>query len=148
MFDRSILDRLPREAERENVHRHAVGAVIPDGGRVLLLQRRADDFMGDIFEIPGGVVEPGEGIDAALTREVLEECGLMITALVRYLGHFDYPARSGEITRQFNFAVEVAAPEPVLLAEHQSYIWHPLAKEPPTTGPVTRVLRRYEDAMP
>jgi len=145
VFDRSILPRLLNEAMRENVHRFVVGAVIANDGSVLLLQRNADDFMGGIFEIPSGMVELGEEIDDAVTREVREECGLIVTAVQNYLGYFDYPAKGGEISRQFNFVVEVAAPEPILLAEHQSYVWHPLTTEPPTTEPVKRVLRRYRD---
>lgn len=145
MLDRSIFSRLPDEARRENVYRHVVGAVIANQESVLLLQRNADDFMGGIFEVPSGTVELGEGLDDAVTREVREECGLRATALLNYLGHFDYPAQGGEISRQFNFVVEVAAPEPVILAEHQSYVWHPLTTEPPTTEPVKRVLRRYRD---
>ena len=122
-----------------------VGAVIANDGAVLLLQRNADDFMGGIFEIPSGMLELGEGIDDAITREVREECGLIVTAVLKYLDYFDYPAKGGEISRQFNFAVEVEAPEAILLAEHQSYVWHPLTAEPPTTESVKRVLRRYRD---
>ena len=53
----------------------AVGAVILDGDRVLLVQRGHEPLKGE-WSLPGGVVEIGETLTAALVREVLEETGL------------------------------------------------------------------------
>lgn len=51
----------------------------PDGPKVFLA-RRADDeaFLPGAFEIPGGHVEPGEDIVAALRREIMEELSMTI----------------------------------------------------------------------
>jgi 8-oxo-dGTP diphosphatase len=46
-----------------------------DDGRVLLTQRRADQPMPLLWELPGGKVEPGEAPAAALAREIVEELG-------------------------------------------------------------------------
>jgi 8-oxo-dGTP diphosphatase len=53
----------------------AVGAVILDGDRVLLVKRRQEPLKGE-WSLPGGAVESGEALEAALVREVREETGL------------------------------------------------------------------------
>jgi 8-oxo-dGTP diphosphatase len=55
----------------------AVGAVILEGDCVLLVKRAHEPLKGE-WSLPGGVVEIGETLEAALAREVLEETGLEI----------------------------------------------------------------------
>jgi mutator protein MutT len=52
-----------------------VGAVIFDGGHVLLVRRGQAPLQGE-WSLPGGAVETGETLETALVREVLEETGL------------------------------------------------------------------------
>jgi 8-oxo-dGTP diphosphatase len=54
-----------------------VGAVVVDGGRVLLVRRANEPLKGE-WSLPGGAVECGETLAAAIGREVLEETGLEI----------------------------------------------------------------------
>ena len=53
----------------------AAGIVVVDG-RILIGQRRAADRHPLKWEIPGGKVEPGENMHAALARELREELGI------------------------------------------------------------------------
>ena len=54
------------------------GGLIEHDGRLLLVQNRRRDGSTD-WTTPGGVVDPGEEILEALSREVREETGLSVT---------------------------------------------------------------------
>jgi 8-oxo-dGTP diphosphatase len=55
----------------------AVGAVILDGDRIVLVQRNREPSWG-LWAFPGGAVELGESIHEAVRREALEETGLIV----------------------------------------------------------------------
>lgn len=52
-----------------------VGAIAVSEGRLLLIQRGSDPERGR-WSVPGGRVEPGELLAAAVVRELLEETGV------------------------------------------------------------------------
>jgi len=54
-----------------------VGAVIVDEGRVVLVRRRFEPLKGH-WSLPGGMVEVGETLEAAVAREMFEETGLEV----------------------------------------------------------------------
>jgi len=86
----SLAETLLADARRDGIGKYVVGALITDeGGRLLLLRRRADDFLGGLWELPSGRVEPGERLVDALCREVLEETGLTVTEVTGHAGSFD-----------------------------------------------------------
>ncbi|MDQ3578092.1 MAG: NUDIX domain-containing protein [Actinomycetota bacterium] len=148
MIDTALLDQLTAEAKADGVQQLVVGGIVRSGDTVLLLRRPADDFMGGIYELPSGKVDPGEALDAALTREVKDETGLDVTAIGEYLGSFDYQSGSGKLSRQFNFSADVTATEPVVLTEHDKHLWSPLTAEPPVTDAVKTVLDSYRTGQP
>lgn len=60
---------------------HVVAAVIRNAQQeILLALRPSDKHMGGLWEFPGGKCEAGESPTQALTRELQEELGILITA--------------------------------------------------------------------
>ncbi len=55
----------------------AVGAVVIDRGRLLLVRRGRGPGLGE-WSVPGGRVEPGETLAEAVEREVAEETALTV----------------------------------------------------------------------
>ncbi|MDQ4145421.1 MAG: NUDIX domain-containing protein [Actinomycetota bacterium] len=108
--------------ESSEVERYVVGAVIACDGRALLLRRKPDDFLGDLWELPSGRVEGEETLEQTLEREIAEETGLRVTSIERPLGTFDYRSGSGKATRQVTFEVRVE-PGQVELSEHNEHAW-------------------------
>lgn len=76
---------------------HIAVAVIrcPTSGRVLVARRPQEKHQGGLWEFPGGKVEPGETVSAALVRELREELGIQLRAAQPLIQiHHDYPDRS------------------------------------------------------
>ena len=72
-------EKLPRRAERKPLPRQeVVVAVIYKKGRILIDKRKPDGLLGGLWEFPGGKIEDGESLTAALKREVREELGITI----------------------------------------------------------------------
>jgi len=53
-------------------------ALIDAAGRVLLQRRPPGKQMADLWEFPGGKIEPGESPEAALARELAEELAIRV----------------------------------------------------------------------
>ena len=56
----------------------AVGVLIDAAGRFLLTSRPEGKVYAGHWEFPGGKLEPGESVEAALRRELHEELGITI----------------------------------------------------------------------
>ena len=91
-------------------------------GRYLFIRRSAaSKHFGGYWEMPGGKMDPGEGIDQTLEREVFEETGL------RVRDPHVFGASEGDTpeARFIQVIMEVSA-EPgtvTLSAEHDEFTW-------------------------
>ena len=70
-------------------------ALIFRNGKLLITQRRPDDHLPNLWEFPGGKVEPGETFEQCLVREIREELAIEISVgqLVEDLTH-TYPEKT------------------------------------------------------
>jgi 8-oxo-dGTP diphosphatase len=86
------------------------GVIRRADGRVLISQRLADDTLGGYWEFPGGKVDPGEELKAALHRELAEELGVEteIGAEIHRIVH-PYPDRD---VRLYFFDARILSGEP------------------------------------
>jgi 8-oxo-dGTP diphosphatase len=66
-----------------------VAAMIEEGGRYLITQRRPTAVLPLLWEFPGGKVEPDESDSAALEREVLHRLGVSVGVgkLISFVRH-------------------------------------------------------------
>ena len=73
-----------------------VAGILGDGaGRVLLAQRPPGAHLAGTWEFPGGKIEPGESLQAALQRELREELGIDIGAVEPLISiPWQYPEKS------------------------------------------------------
>lgn len=117
-----------------------VGALVSDG-RVLLVHRSPDKraYPG-VWDLPGGVMEPGESELAALARELREELGVQVaTGTASHLcrvtaGSADDPAViSAWLVREWQGTPANAAPE-----EHDDIGWFGRDELPPPPHVVAR----------
>lgn len=78
--------------------RVAAGILRDQHGRVLIAERVGGGPFQGMWEFPGGKIGDGESPEQALARELLEELGVELGAVERfmYLEH-DYPDRSVSI---------------------------------------------------
>jgi 8-oxo-dGTP diphosphatase len=110
IHENSLLNFLELSLKTEGISRIVVGGLIKNKeGEILVLKRSDDDFMGGLDELPSGKKDPQDKtIYDALRREIKEKTNLDVSKIESYLGSFDYKSKSGILTRQFNFAVEVS----------------------------------------
>lgn len=110
----------------------AVGGVAVRDGALLLVQRATEPQAGR-WTIPGGHVEPGEGLASAVEREMREETGLE----VRCGPLLGWAERMGPgyhfVILDFTVVVPDGAPDPRAGSDAAAVAWVPLAEVPGTS---------------
>jgi 8-oxo-dGTP diphosphatase len=80
-----------------------VGAIIIEGGRVVLVKRAHPPLQAE-WSIPGGVLEVGELVREAAVREAREETGLIVEPS-ELLGVYDRVLRDSEKRVQYHYVL-------------------------------------------
>ena len=122
-------------------------ALVDTDGRVLICKRPEGKALAGLWEFPGGKVEPGEGPEAALIREMHEELGITITASC--LAPFVFASHSYETFHLLMPLYLCRRWEGVVMAkEHAALAWvKPNALStyamPPADAPLVAYLRDF-----
>lgn len=92
-------------------------AIIRRDQQVLLTRRKPDTHLPNMWEFPGGKVEPGESLTTALHRELQEELGIGVNVLDEfYATTHHYPTRSVDL-HFFNCTIIDGEPRAIDVAE-------------------------------
>ncbi|HEY6863057.1 MAG TPA: Nudix family hydrolase [Burkholderiales bacterium] len=120
----------------------AVAVFVRADGAVLLARRPAGKVYAGYWEFPGGKVEPGEAMAAALRREIREELGADVDRAYPWITRvFVYP----HATVRLHFHRVVAWRGEPRALEHDALSWqnpHAISVAPmlPANGPVLKGL--------
>lgn len=98
-----------------------VAAAIECDGRYLAARRTRPEDVAGRWEFPGGKVEPGEGEEQALAREIREELGVQIAVGARIPG--EWPLH-GDLVLHL-YAATIIDGEPAPLDHHDALRWVP-----------------------
>ncbi|CAN7573282.1 NUDIX domain-containing protein [Polaromonas sp. LjRoot131] len=113
----------------------AVGVLIRPDGDFLLTSRPPGKVYEGYWEFPGGKLEQGESVEAALRRELQEEIGVTIGAVHPWkVEMVDYP----HALVRLNFCKVFEWTGELQMHEGQSYAWQslPVSVEPVLPGTV------------
>lgn len=102
----------------------AVSVALRRGQEFLLVRRGREPAKG-LFAFPGGRVEPGESLEAAAARELLEETGLSCGPL-RPCRVLDLPGPDGAVYRLTVLAADHAGGDPVAGDDADAAGWYGL----------------------
>ena len=92
-------------------------------GEILVLKRSQDKYptVNNLWDIPGGRIDPGVSLEENLKREVLEETGLVLTSDPKLCGAQDILKNEKHVVR-ITYTAH-AEGEVRLSDEHTEYQW-------------------------
>lgn len=107
---------------KSDINGYVVGIAVFRNHKLLIIRRSSHDYLGGLFELPGGKIDK-ESFEKAVQRELFEETGLSIKSIIRWFTGFIYQNGKNTI-RQCNCLVK-ASNNPIRLNpdEHDAYKW-------------------------
>ena len=126
-------------------------AAVTTGGderKVLLIERGNEPFKGR-WALPGGFLEPDERLEQCARRELAEETGLEVEAVLDLLGVYDDPGRDprGRIVSAIYIARVAGEPEVEGGDDAAAARWWPLDDPPALAFDHDRVLSDLRDRL-
>jgi 8-oxo-dGTP pyrophosphatase MutT (NUDIX family) len=105
----------------------AVAAIVERNKHCLIIQRGANDFLPNTWELPGGAIEEGEDLVAAVQREIAEETGLTDVVIHEPINTNAYVLELSDKIKEVAHTTLTAtlnSKQPVILSgEHQAFAW-------------------------
>lgn len=136
----ALLHHLVTSSRAEGTGQFAVAAAITDDSRLLLCGHTTKDFDQE-WDLPGGMVLPGETLTSALDRILASGYGLDIVSIPGYLGSHDRIG-ADEMTRTFVFTAICAGPQQICQYAQIPHRWAEPASLP---GRLSQDLARLAD---
>ncbi|MFD5112269.1 (deoxy)nucleoside triphosphate pyrophosphohydrolase [Streptomyces sp. NPDC058391] len=99
--------------------RVVVAGAVYDRGCLLAARRSAPPELAGRWELPGGKLEPGEGPEGALVRELREELGVETQPVERIPG--EWPLKPGFVLQVWTARLLSGEPRP--LEDHDELRW-------------------------
>ncbi len=102
-------------------HQLVARVIVHRGSDILFVRRSASDSRAGMYEMPGGLVDPGESLEQGALRELKEETGLDTKELI-FKETSAYNA-NGENRLSGIFEAQIEQGEVTLSDEHDDYKW-------------------------
>lgn len=98
--------------------------VVIHNGRILLVRRSETDSRAGDYEFPGGLVDKGEHLAQAATRELSEETGIVVAdGDLEFYSSYAYEPATDDHRLSAVFVVAVDSDSVTLSWEHDDYVW-------------------------
>ena len=93
--------------------------IIHYNGKILVAQRRHDKSLGNLWEFPGGKIEPGETCEQTLAREIREEFSIDIKVGEYLFEHtYEYPDFT---LKMYVYAADWDGNGKIEICDHEQY---------------------------
>ena len=123
--------------------RIAVKSFIVKDGRLLILKRASDEVqMPNIWEIPGGRLEPGENPFEGVKRETKEETGIDIE-VVHPLSVRHFKRDDGQTITMLIFLCKALNEEIKISKEHSDFEWINIEKSKKLSKFYEKEIEKY-----